>query len=135
MAVIILFFKNSDNQKVPEGSFVSKLKRLNIFSLLLFTGSVVCLLLALQWGGTKYSWSSGRVISLWVISGVAFGAFIALEVLGKGRATIPKVVILNRTVALCLVYAFCSSAAYNVIDYYVCHPNRSMADNEPPRLT
>jgi hypothetical protein len=95
----------------------------------------VCLLLALQWGGTKYSWSSVRVISLCVASGVAFGAFVALEALGKGRATIPRVVILNRTVALCLVYAFCSSAAYNVIDYYVSHLNRSITDNEPPRLT
>jgi hypothetical protein len=32
---------------------------------------------------------------------------------------IPRSVILNRTAGLCMLYAFCSSAAFNVIDYFV----------------
>jgi hypothetical protein len=95
----------------------------------------VCLLLTLQWGGTKYSWSSGRVISLWIASSAGLGAFVAVEVLRKDRAIIPKAVMLNRTVALCLVYAFSTSGAYNVIDYFVSHPIRSMRSTEQPRLT
>lgn len=119
MIVIIFLFKNPESQKVTDEPFFTKIKQLNIMSLLIFTGSVVCLLLALQWGGTTYSWSSGRVIAPLVVAAVSFAGFIAFEVLQKDAATIPRSVILNRTTGLCLVYAFCSSAAFNVIDYFV----------------
>ncbi|KAL4867236.1 hypothetical protein BDV12DRAFT_198445 [Aspergillus spectabilis] len=88
-------------------------------SLIIFTGSIVCLLLAPQWGGTTYIWSSGRVIAPPVASVASFGGFVAFEVLRKDDATIPRSVVLNRTAGLCMVYAFCSSAAFNVIDYFL----------------
>ncbi|KAE8410912.1 major facilitator superfamily domain-containing protein [Aspergillus pseudocaelatus] len=119
MIVIIFLFKNPECQKFTDEPFFTKIKQLNIMSLLIFTGSVVCLLLALQWGGTTYSWSSGRVIAPLVVAAVSFGGFIAFEVLQKDAATIPRSVILNRTAGLCLVYAFCSSAAFNVTDYFL----------------
>ncbi|KAL4787058.1 major facilitator superfamily-domain-containing protein [Aspergillus varians] len=119
LGVIVLFFKNPENQKVTDEPFFTKLKQLNFASLAIFTGSIVCLLLALQWGGTTYSWSSGRVIALLVVAAVSFAAFVAYEVLRKDTATIPRSVILNRTAGLCLVYAFCASAAFNVIDYFL----------------
>ena len=106
-----------------EGSFLSKIKQLNIPSLLVFTGSVVCLLLALQWGGTTYPWSSGQVVAPLVVAGVSFAAFLAYETLRKDEAMIPRSVILNRTAGLCMLYAFCSSAAFNVIDYFVSPPS------------
>ncbi len=102
--------------------FWSKIKQLNIPSLLVFTDSVVCLLLALQWGGTTYPWSSGQVVAPLVVAGVSFAAFLAYETLRKYEAMIPHSVILNRTAGLCMLYAFCSSAAFNVIDYFVSLP-------------
>ncbi len=126
VAVIILLFKNPKNQKVSNNSFISKLREVNLLSLFIFTGSLVCLLIALERGGTTYSWGDGRIIALLVVSGVTFGAFVALEVLQKGPATIPRAVILNRTVALCVVYAFCTSAAYNTMDYFVSRSKRAM---------
>lgn len=114
-----MLFKDSKNQKVSDGPIISKLKQLNIFALFIFTGSIVSLLLALEWGGTTYSWGSGRIIALLVVAVVVFGAFIALEMLRKDRATIPSSVLLNRTAGLCILYAFCSSAAFNVVDYFV----------------
>ncbi|KAI1133129.1 MFS toxin efflux pump [Nemania abortiva] len=119
IVVLVVLFKNPKDQKIPKSTVVSKLKKLNIFSLFIFTGSVVSLLLALQWGGTTYRWGSARVIVLLVVAAVAFGAFITLEVLRKDRATIPSSVLLNRTAGLCMLYAFCSSAAFNVVDYFL----------------
>jgi ABC-type transport system involved in cytochrome c biogenesis permease subunit len=112
-------FQNPPNQEVSTGSIASKIKSLNVVNLVIFTGSITCLLLALDWGGTKLPWSNGKVISLFVLAGIAFGAFVTLEMLQKGRSTIPRSVLLNRTAGLCLVYAFCASAAFNVIDYFV----------------
>ncbi|KAJ8127743.1 hypothetical protein O1611_g5893 [Lasiodiplodia mahajangana] len=119
VAVLVVLFKNPKNQKIPEGTVVSKLKHLNLFALFIFTGSVVALLLSLQWGGTTYSWGSARVIALLVVAAVAFGTFLGLEMLRKDRATIPSSVLFNRTAGLCMLYAFCSSAAFNVVDYFL----------------
>lgn len=119
IAVIILLFKNPENQTISKGSINSKLQQLNIPNLLLFTASVVCLLLALEWGGTNDSWSSGRIISLLVVSVGLLAVFAGLEVRQKERATIPASIVLNKTAGLCLLYAFCASAAFNVVDYFV----------------
>ena len=112
-------FKDSENQKIPEGSAISKLKQLSFLNLFVFSGSIVCFLLALQWGGSTFSWGSGRIIALLVIAGLAFVAFVALEALRKDRAVIPRSVVFSKTVMLCVLYAFCASAAFNLSDYFV----------------
>ncbi|RWA08554.1 hypothetical protein EKO27_g6554 [Xylaria grammica] len=102
ITILIVLFKNSKNQKIAEAPILSKLKQLNILSLFIFTGSVVSLLLALEWGGTMYSWGSGRIIGLLVVAVVTFGIFITWEVVRKDRATIPSSVLFNRTAGLCI---------------------------------
>ncbi|KAI8953563.1 MFS toxin efflux pump [Xylaria longipes] len=117
--VVLAVLLNSKNQKVPEGPLLSKLKQLNLFALFIFSGSVVSLLLALEWGGSVYPWGSRTIIALLVVAGISFGIFLAFEILRKDRATIPSSVLLNRTAGLSILYAFCSSAAYNVVDYFL----------------
>lgn len=117
----MFLFKNSKNQKIPQGSFISKLKQLNVLHLLVFSGSIVCLLLALEWGGTTYSWGSGRIVGLLVVSAVTFAAFVALEALRRENAVIPPSVLFSKTMGLCVLYAFCASAAFNLSDYFVSH--------------
>ncbi|KAJ5508768.1 hypothetical protein N7527_010911 [Penicillium freii] len=119
LAVLIFVFKQPPSQKGVDESLLSKIKQLNTPSLFVFTGSIVCLLLALQWGGTTYHWSSGQVVAPLVVAGVSFAMFLAYETLRKDEAMIPRSVILNRTAGLCMLYAFCSSAAINVIDYFL----------------
>ncbi|KAI0535086.1 MFS toxin efflux pump [Xylaria digitata] len=129
IAILVVIFKNSKNQKNPERSIISKLKRLNIFALFIFTGSIVSLLLAVEWDGTTYSWGSGRIIALLVVAVVTFGVFVTWEVLRKDRATIPSSVLLNRTAGICILYAFCTSAAFNVVDYFVTIKGASVAES------
>ncbi|KAK8877541.1 MFS toxin efflux pump [Apiospora arundinis] len=119
IVAIVLLFENPENQTVSKGSTVSKLQQLNIPNLLLFTASVVCLLLALEWGGTSYHWTSGRIFALLVVSTGLLVAFVGLEAIQKEQATIPASIILNKTAGLCVLYAFCASAAFNVVDYFL----------------
>ena len=44
-----------------------------------FIAAEICLLLALEWGGTTYAWSNGRVVALFVLFGVLSLAFIGVE--------------------------------------------------------
>ncbi|KAK8023800.1 MFS toxin efflux pump [Apiospora rasikravindrae] len=119
IVIIMLLFKNPENQTIAKCSTVTKLRQLNIPNLFIFTASVVCLLMALEWGGTTYSWSSGRIIALLVVSGALFAGFVGLEAAQKDLATIPTSVVFNKTAGLCLLYAFGASAAFNVVDYFL----------------
>ncbi|ETS87492.1 hypothetical protein PFICI_01320 [Pestalotiopsis fici W106-1] len=119
MIVIMALFRNPAHQKVSEDSFLSKIKKLHVSHLIIFTASIVCLLLALEWGGVSLAWTDIKVIALLVIFGSTFGVFVALEMLQKGRGTIPRSVLFDRTAGLCLLYAFCAAAAFNVTDYFL----------------
>lgn len=46
---------------------------------ILFVPAIICLLLALQWGGATYAWSSGRVVALLVVFAVCIVAFVAVR--------------------------------------------------------
>ncbi|KAL4967809.1 MDR family MFS transporter [Aspergillus stella-maris] len=119
LLVITFLFENPATQRITPQSALQNLKQLNIPSLSIFTGGIVCLLLALQWGGTTYPWSSARVIICLGMSAVSIAIFLGHELLRKDTATIPRSVVLNRTAGLCLIYAFASSLAFNVLDYFL----------------
>ncbi|KAK7725512.1 hypothetical protein SLS63_008115 [Diaporthe eres] len=44
-----------------------------------FVPSIICLLLALEWGGTTYAWKSGQIISLFVVFGVTLIVFVGIQ--------------------------------------------------------
>lgn len=81
--------------------------------------SLVCILLALQWGGQKYSWSDGRVIALLVVFGVTIIAWSALQYCEGEDATVPIQVIKQRSVAFAALYTLFSSGAFTILVYYL----------------
>lgn len=44
-----------------------------------FIPAIVSLLLALQWGGSKYAWNDGRIIALFVLFGILITAFVGIQ--------------------------------------------------------
>ncbi|VZH88233.1 unnamed protein product [Fusarium fujikuroi] len=52
-------------------TWTQKLAQLDLEGGLAIAGSITCLLLALEWGGTSYSWSDGRIIVL-LVAGAQF---------------------------------------------------------------
>ena len=81
-AVGILFFLHisSPPKQIAEGSIIAKLAQFDPLGTALFVPSIICLLLALQWGGTTYPWSDGRIIALFVLFGVLLIAFVAVQI-------------------------------------------------------
>ncbi|GMG26290.1 unnamed protein product [Ambrosiozyma monospora] len=57
--LIVPIFIFSFRPKTPEGTFMQKIKQLDFFGSLLMISSVVLLLLALSFGVSEFSWSSG----------------------------------------------------------------------------
>ncbi|KAB8203744.1 major facilitator superfamily domain-containing protein [Aspergillus parasiticus] len=119
-AVVILFLlripKSADLR--THGAW-EMLKGLDPLGTIVFTPSIICVLLALQWGGVDYAWSNGRIIALFVLFGVLLITFIIIQVLMKDKATVPIKVASQRSVACASVFVFFIGASMFVMIYYV----------------
>ncbi|TVY78189.1 MFS thioclapurine efflux transporter tcpA [Lachnellula suecica] len=108
--VLCFFFVHTPvDPSVKSLSLVQKSLQLDIPGTIFMAGSLICLLMALQWGGATYPWSNGRIIALFVVSGVLACAFLATQMtsfVGKAR-TIPSSLARSRDVWLAGTYAIC----------------------------
>jgi hypothetical protein len=98
-ALLVIFFILEPFPPVkPDMPIIERLKTLDLLGELFIIPSIVCLLLALQDGGSLYAWSNGRIIALFVMFGVCAIAFITVEVLMQSTATISSRIIKSRSI-------------------------------------
>ncbi|PNY28624.1 Major facilitator superfamily transporter [Tolypocladium capitatum] len=67
------------------------LEQIDVLGGMLIAGSFTCLFLALQWGGSDYAWSSGRIVALLVLP-LWFQAVHGLSPLESGIQTLAMVI-------------------------------------------
>ncbi|KAK2590900.1 hypothetical protein QQS21_011412 [Conoideocrella luteorostrata] len=121
-ASFILIFLQLPPRETQQHDGPSPRKGLSSFDIegtIVFIPAIVALLLALQWGGTKYPWSHGCIIALFVVFGVLIAAFIGIQVWKKERATVPPRVFVERTVWSSAVYSACLGASFYIVVYYL----------------
>ncbi|KAF2433313.1 MFS general substrate transporter [Tothia fuscella] len=116
---IVFFFKSPKQLRLAETSWKGKLAQLDLQGTALFLPGVVCLLLALQWGGTKYEWKSGRIIALLVLFVILVIGFIAVQIWKQEEATVPPRVLKNRNIWGCAFYGACLGGAFFVFCFYL----------------
>ncbi|GME71103.1 unnamed protein product [Ambrosiozyma monospora] len=92
-AAILPIFILSFYPKSPKGTFKEKLSKLDILGSFLMIGFVVTLLLAISFGVADFSWSSGAVISCFVLSGLLLIAFLVWNFKYSPVPLIPKSII------------------------------------------
>ncbi|KAK2013075.1 major facilitator superfamily transporter [Colletotrichum eremochloae] len=96
--LLLLFMLKAPKRQTQEpATLYQHLKRLDPLGTFFFLPSIVSLLLALEWGGSKYEWNDGRIIALFVVFGVGFAAFAAVQVFMPKTATVPLRIIKQRT--------------------------------------
>ncbi|KAJ9605928.1 hypothetical protein H2200_009777 [Cladophialophora chaetospira] len=122
-AVSIIFItfilKSTPPPGKKEVSFLQHFLQLDPVGTLFLIPSLVCLVLALQYGGTIDSWSSGRVIALLVVFAVLGFAFILVQIFNKRNSTVPHDVIKNRDILAGALYMFCHGGALTTLVIYV----------------
>jgi hypothetical protein len=84
-----------------------------------FIPAIVCLILALQWGGTQYSWANVRIIVLLILFGLLVIIFIYIQIRRQELATLPPHIVRQRSMAFGLTFAFCGASVLAIIDFYV----------------
>lgn len=119
--LVILLILHIPNQKLekPADTIVGKILQLDVFGNLVFFPGIICLVLALQWGGTKYAWADGRIIALLVVFAIFFLAFVAVQVWKQEDGTVPPRIVKNRSVLAGLWYALLNGAGMMSVMYYL----------------
>ncbi|THV52917.1 hypothetical protein BGAL_0064g00070 [Botrytis galanthina] len=118
-AAIVLFFKVPKTEKATEVSLREKLAQMDIPGFLLISASVVCYLLAMQWGGVIYTWSSSHIIGTLVGSIVIFIAFIVAQWCQGERALLLPSILKNRTIANGCAFSFFIAGTFYILLYYL----------------
>ncbi|CAP96439.1 hypothetical protein E8E15_007411 [Penicillium rubens] len=118
-AAFVLFFFHAPNSVKRRPELRKLLSELDPIGSFFFLPAIVCLLLALQWGGTQYSWKSPRIIVLFVLTGVLLLAFVAVQIRQNEKATLPPRIVQNRNIWSSAWFAITLNGAYFVFIYYL----------------
>ncbi|KAL8656996.1 MAG: hypothetical protein Q9226_002367, partial [Calogaya cf. arnoldii] len=117
--VIIAWFFHAPQREKSSLSLWQKINELDLLGTFFFLPSIVCLLIGLQWGGTRYAWNSARIVVLLVFAGLLAIAFIAVQIWKQEKATVPPRIIKQRSIAFGTFFSFWLGAGYFVLIYYL----------------
>jgi hypothetical protein len=71
-------------------------------------------------GGTKYAWSDAHIIALFVVFGVLFIAFTAIQIVSGENATVPvRIVTSSRTIPALLWWVISIGGSFFIFVYYI----------------
>ncbi|PTB39425.1 hypothetical protein M441DRAFT_28564 [Trichoderma asperellum CBS 433.97] len=117
----VLFLVNipSDPNCQSKGSVKGFLDRFDLIGTLILIPWVICLLLALQWGGSQYPWNSWRIILLLVLFAILFLIWLYVQYKEGQKATLPLHILKQRSMMAGMMFMFCLFTAFFVINYYV----------------
>ncbi|KAL9076715.1 MAG: hypothetical protein Q9161_000700 [Pseudevernia consocians] len=116
---IALFFTSPPREKENSIGFWEGAKQFDPIGTTLFMPCIICLLLALQWGGSKYHWGDGRIIALFVVSGVLGVAFAGVQLWKGDNATVPPRILKKRSIAFGSWFIFCLGGSFFILIYYI----------------
>ncbi|KAH8895950.1 MFS general substrate transporter [Thozetella sp. PMI_491] len=121
---ILLFakFSNPDADRMSKtwrDGAIAFFRKADLFGALIIFPSIVCLLLALQWGGVTYPWNNWRIILLICLFGLLFLVWAIRELRNGEKATVPSHIIKQRSMAAATWGCFCLPASMFIVVYYV----------------
>lgn len=119
MAIIAVLLETKSPDPPSQLTIWQKIMKLDLLGASLTIPATICLILALQWGGSTYSWGDSRIIGLFVGSGCLFIilAFVQLKLGDKG--TFPPKVVQNRDIICAACFSSMFGAGYYSLVYYL----------------
>lgn len=119
IAGIAIFFTSPPRKDEASIGFKNRFVQFDPVGTIFFLPAIICLLLALQWGGSKYPWHDGKVIALLVIFGLLAIAFGVDQLWQQDNATIPPRIFKQRSIYFGAFYTAALGASFFVMIYYV----------------
>lgn len=100
-------------------SFLAKVLQLDLIGAAAFFPAIILLLLALEWGGTTYSWNSSVIIGLLVGAAVITAIFVGIEIRQQERALLPPMFFKERNALAAMLFALFVGAYFFPLVYYL----------------
>ncbi len=107
MGLLVLLKLPKTTQRSKSMTWYDIFSNLDPIGTTIFVPCVICLLLALQWGGTTYAWSNYRIIVCLVFFATMLLTFVAVQWFLENKATIPVRIPMQRSIAFGSVFIFC----------------------------
>jgi len=117
--LILAFLCTPQKQNTAQLSAVAKLRALDPLGTALVIASLTLLIIALQWGGSKYPWASWRILIALAMSLVLLAAFAYLQHRRRDTALVPPRIFLQHSVLAGFLFSSCNNGSLSVIEYYV----------------
>ncbi|KAF5511141.1 Efflux pump roqT [Colletotrichum siamense] len=119
-AVATLFLiKSPPPTQEQRRPWLQKIRGLDYLGMVLLLPGITSFLLALQFGGTLFSWSDARTIACFVVAGVLIIAFVAEQWWMGEKAMVPPRLMKMRVVMFGAFFGFCIDSAFFTLVYYV----------------
>lgn len=120
MGIVTLVVNISRNTaKAANQSLRERLGRLDFYGMSMFIPGIICLLLALQWGGSTYAWKDSRIIGLFVGAGAMLVIFAGIQFWRGERGTLPPVLFKQRSVISAMCFGFFFGGGFFPLIYYL----------------
>ena len=117
--IVAIFYQNPRPNPDIALPFKEKLKRLDLPGTAIFVPSLMCLFMALQWGGATYGWGNARIIVLLVVFILSLFVFGWIQYRQQDNATLPPRILKQRSIIAGAWFAGCSNASAAVVEYYI----------------
>ncbi|KAK6376077.1 hypothetical protein LTS17_007328 [Exophiala oligosperma] len=118
IAAVFFFFTNPERRH-SSLTLKEKIAQIDLLGAFFLICAIVCLLLALQWGGTTYPWSNSKVWGCLLGFGLLISVFTGIQIWKGDLATLPpRVMLRQRTVFVCAFFsAFLAMGLYTHVYY------------------
>ncbi|VTT76738.1 unnamed protein product, partial [Fusarium fujikuroi] len=105
--------------EAPVLTLKEKVKKVDYFGTLLAVPAITFLLMALQWGGTKFGWGTWQIIVPLVVCALLFVAFGYLQYRQGDNALLPPRILKQRSIIAGMWYGACCEGVLAVTEYYM----------------
>ncbi len=120
MLAIFLFLHIKRTSDEDGRTVWQKVMSLDLLGASMLLPAIICLLLALQWGGTEHAWNSSVIIGLFVGFALMIIIFIGIQIWKGDQGTLPPRLFKSRDVVCAMLFAFFFGAAFFPLVYYLC---------------
>ncbi|KAK3649647.1 hypothetical protein LTR56_006830 [Elasticomyces elasticus] len=118
LAIILFILK--PNPPLQGGLTIrQQVAKLDLLGELCLLPSVICLLLALQWGGSSYRWNDPVEIALFVLFAVLAIGFVLVQIFMPKTATLPGRVMNNQSILAGMFLTVCIGSAMLSFTYFL----------------
>ncbi|CAL3962816.1 unnamed protein product [Diplocarpon coronariae] len=119
LAVLIILFTVPAASSKNTDSLRQRIVKLDPWGTSVFLPGIICLLLALQGGGSTNSWGNARIIALFILAGILLGLFVLIQVRSGENATIPVRIVKQRSILAGMYFSTISPGAMFVMIYFL----------------